>query len=146
MGNYGCFPDCAENISKPLLAEVNINLIKRKPLNSGATHGMYHKTASVEYSVSLICKFVSVIYVTQVIHFTSNSCLGIQTLQVCGHLTLNFEPKSIQNFYEMAESNTQTQTRVFNISSQAQVSFKDELANWGRMFSRLFYGCHFCSC
>ncbi|KMS98979.1 hypothetical protein BVRB_3g067150 isoform C [Beta vulgaris subsp. vulgaris] len=40
MGNYGCFPDCAENISKPLLAEVNINLIKRKPLNSGATHAL----------------------------------------------------------------------------------------------------------
>ncbi|XP_048497421.1 protein GAMETE EXPRESSED 2 isoform X4 [Beta vulgaris subsp. vulgaris] len=40
MGNYGCFPGCAENISKPLLAEVNINLIKRKPLNSGATHAL----------------------------------------------------------------------------------------------------------
>lgn len=26
------------------------------------------------------------------------------------------------------------------------MSFKDELANWGRMFSRLFYGRHFCSC
>ncbi|XP_021741212.1 protein GAMETE EXPRESSED 2-like [Chenopodium quinoa] len=40
MGNYGCFPDCAKNVSKPLLAEVNVNLIKRRPLNSKATHAL----------------------------------------------------------------------------------------------------------
>ncbi|KNA05819.1 hypothetical protein SOVF_186820 [Spinacia oleracea] len=40
MGNYGCFPNCAENISKFLLTEVNVNLIKRRPLNSKATHAL----------------------------------------------------------------------------------------------------------
>ncbi|KAH9616328.1 hypothetical protein KSS87_021188 [Heliosperma pusillum] len=34
MGNYGCFPDCEENMSKPLLVEANVNLIKRRPLSS----------------------------------------------------------------------------------------------------------------
>ncbi|CAO2817709.1 unnamed protein product [Amaranthus hypochondriacus] len=40
MGNYGCFPDCTENVSKPLLAEVNVNLIKRRPMNPGAAYAL----------------------------------------------------------------------------------------------------------
>ena len=40
MGNYGCFPDCTENVSKPLLAEVIVNLIKRRPMNPGAAYGI----------------------------------------------------------------------------------------------------------
>ncbi|XP_021770837.1 protein GAMETE EXPRESSED 2-like [Chenopodium quinoa] len=40
IGNYGCFPDCGNNVSKPLLSEVNVNLIKRRPLNSKATHAL----------------------------------------------------------------------------------------------------------
>lgn len=51
MGNYGCFPNCAENISKFLLTEVNVNLIKRRPLNSKATHGTKHITVSIIYTL-----------------------------------------------------------------------------------------------
>lgn len=39
MGNYGCYPDCAEKASVPLYAEASINLIRRKPINSVLAHG-----------------------------------------------------------------------------------------------------------
>jgi hypothetical protein len=55
IGNYGCFPDCKENVSKPLLAEVNVNLIKRRPMNPGAAYGM-----TLQYLFSFILTIVSV--------------------------------------------------------------------------------------
>lgn len=42
MGIYGngCFLDCEENVSKPLQAEANVNLIKRRPLSSGVADAL----------------------------------------------------------------------------------------------------------
>ncbi|XP_024922274.2 protein GAMETE EXPRESSED 2 isoform X2 [Ziziphus jujuba] len=40
MGNYGCYPDCADKISVPLYTEASINLIRRKPINSVVAHAL----------------------------------------------------------------------------------------------------------
>ncbi|XP_020090197.1 protein GAMETE EXPRESSED 2 isoform X6 [Ananas comosus] len=37
MGNYGCYPDCADMMSSPLSTEVTINLIRRRPISSRTT-------------------------------------------------------------------------------------------------------------
>ena len=38
MGNYGCYPDCAEKMSMPLFAEANIHLMRRRPMTSLVAH------------------------------------------------------------------------------------------------------------
>ncbi|GMP76486.1 hypothetical protein CsSME_00033135 [Camellia sinensis var. sinensis] len=38
MGNYGCYPDCAEKMSMPLFAEANINLMRKRPMKSLVAH------------------------------------------------------------------------------------------------------------
>ncbi|KAA8548952.1 hypothetical protein F0562_000636 [Nyssa sinensis] len=38
MGNYGCYPDCAEQMSMPLFAEATVNLIRRRPMSSLVAH------------------------------------------------------------------------------------------------------------
>ncbi|XP_026453766.1 protein GAMETE EXPRESSED 2-like isoform X1 [Papaver somniferum] len=35
MGNYGCYPDCADKISLPLYTEATVNLIRRQQISSG---------------------------------------------------------------------------------------------------------------
>ncbi|OVA13441.1 Filamin/ABP280 repeat-like [Macleaya cordata] len=38
MGNYGCYPDCAERMSLPLFTEATVNLIRRRPMSSIMAH------------------------------------------------------------------------------------------------------------
>jgi hypothetical protein len=38
MGNYGCYPDCAERVSLPLYTEAAVNLIRRRPMSSLVAH------------------------------------------------------------------------------------------------------------
>ncbi|KAH7842189.1 hypothetical protein Vadar_002493 [Vaccinium darrowii] len=38
MGNYGCYPDCAEKMTTPLFAEANVNLMRRRPMTSLLAH------------------------------------------------------------------------------------------------------------
>ncbi|XP_057957884.1 protein GAMETE EXPRESSED 2 [Malania oleifera] len=38
MGNYGCYPGSAENISMPLFSEATVNLIRRSPMSSLAAY------------------------------------------------------------------------------------------------------------
>ncbi|XP_062104334.1 protein GAMETE EXPRESSED 2 [Humulus lupulus] len=40
MGNYGCYPDCTDNVSVPLYTEVNVNLIRRRPMSSFVSHAL----------------------------------------------------------------------------------------------------------
>ncbi|KAF5198877.1 Gamete expressed [Thalictrum thalictroides] len=40
MGNYGCYPDCGENMSVPLFTEATVNLIRRKPMSSLMAHAL----------------------------------------------------------------------------------------------------------
>ncbi|KAF8392567.1 hypothetical protein HHK36_022912 [Tetracentron sinense] len=46
MGNYGCYPDCAERISMPLFADATVNLIRRRPMNSWVAHRARHPTSA----------------------------------------------------------------------------------------------------
>ncbi|XP_062175751.1 protein GAMETE EXPRESSED 2-like isoform X3 [Alnus glutinosa] len=41
MGNYGCYPDCAERVSLPLYTEAAVNLIRRRPMSSLVAHTKY---------------------------------------------------------------------------------------------------------
>ncbi|KAE8730932.1 hypothetical protein F3Y22_tig00002841pilonHSYRG00035 [Hibiscus syriacus] len=34
LGRYGCYSDCIDRITKPLVVEATVNLIKRKPMSS----------------------------------------------------------------------------------------------------------------
>lgn len=65
MGNYGCFPDCTANVSKPLQVEANINLIKRKPLTSKAAHAL---------GFMIIFEFVVVLSLGVVLLFYTCKC------------------------------------------------------------------------
>lgn len=38
MGNYGCYPDCAEGMSMPLYAEAIVNLMRKQPMSSFLAH------------------------------------------------------------------------------------------------------------
>ncbi|KAI3966660.1 hypothetical protein MKW92_047731 [Papaver armeniacum] len=38
MGNYGCYPDCADKISLPLFTEATIHLIRRRRMGSALSH------------------------------------------------------------------------------------------------------------
>lgn len=38
MGNYGCYPDCVEKMTKPLFAEAHVNLMRRRPMTSLVAH------------------------------------------------------------------------------------------------------------
>ncbi|XP_061369324.1 protein GAMETE EXPRESSED 2, partial [Gastrolobium bilobum] len=38
MGNYGCYPDCAEGMSMPLYTEAMINLMRKQPMSSFLAH------------------------------------------------------------------------------------------------------------
>ncbi|KAL8171421.1 hypothetical protein V2J09_023225 [Rumex salicifolius] len=39
LGNYGCNPDCSDNMSRPLFVEANIILLNRRPISSLAAYG-----------------------------------------------------------------------------------------------------------
>jgi len=39
MGNYGCYPDCAEMMSMPLYVEATVNIVRRRPMNAFLAHG-----------------------------------------------------------------------------------------------------------
>ncbi|KAG4957145.1 hypothetical protein JHK85_043525 [Glycine max] len=38
MGNYGCYPDCAEGMSMPLYTEAIVNLMRKQPMSSFLAH------------------------------------------------------------------------------------------------------------
>ncbi|WVY92063.1 hypothetical protein V8G54_037577 [Vigna mungo] len=38
MGNYGCFPDCADGMSMPLYTEATVNLMRKQPMSSFLAH------------------------------------------------------------------------------------------------------------
>ncbi|KAK7329466.1 hypothetical protein VNO77_23635 [Canavalia gladiata] len=38
MGNYGCYPDCADGMSTPLYTEVMVNLMRKQPMSSFLAH------------------------------------------------------------------------------------------------------------
>ncbi|KAF2300177.1 hypothetical protein GH714_010418 [Hevea brasiliensis] len=38
MGHYGCYSDCADNISMPLHVKASVNLIRKRPMSSLAVH------------------------------------------------------------------------------------------------------------
>ncbi|XP_004298140.1 PREDICTED: protein GAMETE EXPRESSED 2-like [Fragaria vesca subsp. vesca] len=40
LGNYGCYCNCSEHISVPLLAEASLNLIRRRPMSSLVARGL----------------------------------------------------------------------------------------------------------
>ncbi|XP_061994150.1 protein GAMETE EXPRESSED 2 isoform X2 [Rosa rugosa] len=40
LGNYGCYCNCSEKISVPLLAEASVNLIRRRPMSSLVSRGL----------------------------------------------------------------------------------------------------------
>ncbi|KAL8263712.1 hypothetical protein R6Q59_021842 [Mikania micrantha] len=40
MGWYGCYPDCSEMMSVPLISEATVNLITRTPMNSLVAHSL----------------------------------------------------------------------------------------------------------
>ncbi|KAI4317565.1 hypothetical protein L6164_025428 [Bauhinia variegata] len=40
MGNYGCYPDCAEGMSLPLYTEAMVNLMRRRPMSSFLAHAL----------------------------------------------------------------------------------------------------------
>lgn len=59
MGNYGCYPDCAEKISMPLFTEASINLIRRRPINSVVAHGkrLSNRYSLLDIGFQSLCKF-----------------------------------------------------------------------------------------
>ncbi|GMH08294.1 hypothetical protein Nepgr_010134 [Nepenthes gracilis] len=65
MGNYGCYPDCAENISKPLLVEADINLIKRRPMSSKAAQAL---------GSAIIIEFIVVLSLGVILLFYTCKC------------------------------------------------------------------------
>ena len=38
MGNYGCYPDCEEEMSMPLYTEAIVNLMRKQPMDSFLAH------------------------------------------------------------------------------------------------------------
>ncbi|XP_068483450.1 protein GAMETE EXPRESSED 2 [Phaseolus vulgaris] len=38
MGNYGCYPDCADGMSVPLYTETTVNLMRKQPMSSFLAH------------------------------------------------------------------------------------------------------------
>jgi len=42
MGNYGCYPDCADGMSMPLYAEVTVNLMRKQPMSSFLAHSKFY--------------------------------------------------------------------------------------------------------
>lgn len=42
MGNYGCFPDCADGMSMPLYTEATVNLMRKQPMSSFLAHSKYY--------------------------------------------------------------------------------------------------------
>ncbi|RDX60235.1 Protein GAMETE EXPRESSED 2, partial [Mucuna pruriens] len=38
MGNYGCYPDCADGMSMPLYTEALVNLMRKQPMSSFLAH------------------------------------------------------------------------------------------------------------
>lgn len=38
LGNHGCYPNCDEMMSTPLVAESTVNLVRFKPMSSSAAH------------------------------------------------------------------------------------------------------------
>ncbi|KAI3896844.1 hypothetical protein MKX03_028350 [Papaver bracteatum] len=54
MGNYGCYPDCADKISLPLFAEATVNLIRSRPMSSGLSHTINSLIVTEFIVISLI--------------------------------------------------------------------------------------------
>lgn len=42
MGNYGCYPDCADGMSVPLYTETTVNLMRKQPMSSFLAHSKFY--------------------------------------------------------------------------------------------------------
>ncbi|XP_059632750.1 protein GAMETE EXPRESSED 2 [Cornus florida] len=62
MGNYGCFPDCSENMSMPLFADATVNLIRRRPMSSLEAHTL--GSGIVIESITVFCIGILLLYFT----------------------------------------------------------------------------------
>ncbi|KAF7837800.1 protein GAMETE EXPRESSED 2 [Senna tora] len=62
MGNYGCYPDCAEGMSMPLYAEAMVNLMRRRPMSSLLAHTL--GSAIIIEFVIILCLGVWILYFT----------------------------------------------------------------------------------
>ncbi|KAL2341782.1 hypothetical protein Fmac_009722 [Flemingia macrophylla] len=40
LGNYGCYPDCADGMSMPLYTEATVNLMRKQPMSSFLAHSV----------------------------------------------------------------------------------------------------------
>ncbi|KAJ7955133.1 protein GAMETE EXPRESSED 2 [Quillaja saponaria] len=62
MGNFGCYPDCADGLSVPLYTEATVNLIRRRPMSSLVAHAL--GSAIVIEFVILFSLGVALLYFT----------------------------------------------------------------------------------
>nr|GMD66345.1 protein GAMETE EXPRESSED 2 [Ipomoea batatas] len=49
MGNYGCYPDCAEMMSMPLYVEATVNIVRRRPMNAFLAHAALGAAIIMEF-------------------------------------------------------------------------------------------------
>ncbi|XP_056168566.1 protein GAMETE EXPRESSED 2 isoform X2 [Syzygium oleosum] len=65
LGNYGCYPDCAEMSSLPLYTEASVNLIRRNPINPLLAHSL---------GSAIIIEFVLMSYLGVALLYFSCKC------------------------------------------------------------------------
>ncbi|KAM7251560.1 hypothetical protein ACFE04_023443 [Oxalis oulophora] len=88
LGNYGCYPDCAENISTPLYAAANVHLIRGQPMSSLVAH--------VLGSVIMV-EFIIVLTLGVVLLFFTCKCAILLVKERKGQNSMDSKPSQIQN-------------------------------------------------
>ncbi|KAF6176765.1 hypothetical protein GIB67_031576 [Kingdonia uniflora] len=95
MGNYGCYPDCQESMSVPLVVETTVNLIWRRPLSSFAAHTL---------GSAIVIEFIMIFFLGALLLFFICKCAFLLGNERRSRYTTDIKPSGLEKFAEPASA------------------------------------------
>ncbi|KAF2300171.1 hypothetical protein GH714_010338 [Hevea brasiliensis] len=95
MGHYGCYSDCADNISIPLHVKASVNLIRKRPISSLAVHTL---------GSAVIIEFLMVLSFGVVLLFFTCKCAILLVNERSSCKFQNSKQSGLRNFQKESSS------------------------------------------
>lgn len=101
LGHHGCYPDCAERITQPLVAEATINLIRSRPMSSLVVHVL---------GSAMVIEFLSALSLGLILlYYTCKCAILLANERRLRHNPRNLELSRVQSFQTESLSTNSTE-------------------------------------
>ncbi|KAF2300176.1 hypothetical protein GH714_010391 [Hevea brasiliensis] len=124
MGHYGCYSDCADNISMPLHVKASVNLIRKRPMSSLAVHTL---------GSAVIIEFLMVLSFGVVLLFFTCKCAILLVNERSSCKFQNSKQSGLRNF----QKESSTSFCCLNYLTQSRVGLSEKTTEFTGGCSRL---------